>query len=97
MSVLLAAKLTWGVVTLIGIVIEIAGVALMANRYGNFKLWNYPFIFGSVLINGKMARNAAAYARGRNEDFGKTLSGLVLLAMGFMFQLAATIGLMLTT
>ncbi|MGB0920340.1 MAG: hypothetical protein ACPG1C_03355 [Alphaproteobacteria bacterium] len=69
----------------------------MANRYGDFRWWNYPIIFTSALVNGKAARLAASYAKAGNENYAKTLKGVVLLVTGFSIQLASMIGIMLTT
>jgi hypothetical protein len=84
------------VLQLLGLVMEIAGVLLMANVYtGIVPVRQLLFIMFSALVRGVEAAGAAEVAHLRVESRLAVLQGLALVGFGFFLQAIGVLWAML--
>lgn len=85
------------VLDLIGLLLQIAGVLLMANGYtGMVRATHLPRLLLSALVRGPVARGAARVGTVTPEDRLRSLHGLSLVGVGFLLQAVSKVLLLST-
>jgi hypothetical protein len=73
-------------VYLLGMIFEIIGALLLANRYLNMPWWSRLGVLTSAVYGGKSAQRAEAIAELSGESAKYAIRGLGFLCLGFLFR-----------
>ena len=86
------ANLTANYLCLLGLLLEIIGVIMMANKYIITKRKNIPWLLLKGLFQKNISDFSIGYAdRMSQEEKSTVLRGLALIFLGFVVQFAGTL------